>query len=97
MWNILDIMRDSLYICTLFLRILAYIQQWQEIVRNPNVSPWGWGRGGPMFFGGRMCFVFYLFVFVSLCLLCFIFGTMFFVIDFYSVLFRKGKEGNDFH
>ncbi|ROT77963.1 putative TRPL channel protein [Penaeus vannamei] len=38
MWNILDIMRDSLYICTLFLRILAYIQQWQEIVRNPNVA-----------------------------------------------------------
>ncbi|XP_063590170.1 transient receptor potential-gamma protein-like [Penaeus indicus] len=38
MWNILDIMRDTLYICTLFLRILAYIQQWQEIVRNPNVA-----------------------------------------------------------
>ncbi|XP_042886477.1 transient-receptor-potential-like protein [Penaeus japonicus] len=38
MWNILDIMRDSLYICTLFLRILAYIQQWQEIVRDPNVA-----------------------------------------------------------
>lgn len=62
------------------------------------MSPWGWGRGGPMFFGGRMCFVFLSVWFCfTLFVVFFFLGQCFFVIDFYSVLFRKGKEGNDFH
>ncbi|XP_068241875.1 transient-receptor-potential-like protein [Palaemon carinicauda] len=38
MWNIMDIMRDSLYVMTMMLRLLAYIQQNQEIARNPQTA-----------------------------------------------------------
>jgi len=36
MWNILDIMRDSLYLMTMVLRIFAYIQQSIEISSDPQ-------------------------------------------------------------
>ena len=38
MWNILDIMRDSLYIFTILLRSAAYIQQYSEIERDEQVK-----------------------------------------------------------
>lgn len=38
MWNLMDLMRDSLYLFTMLLRIFAYVQQNQEIARVPSVS-----------------------------------------------------------
>ncbi|XP_045127472.1 transient-receptor-potential-like protein [Portunus trituberculatus] len=38
MWNILDIMRDFLYIFTMILRLFAFIQQTQEISRSPSTA-----------------------------------------------------------
>ncbi|KAK7079006.1 Short transient receptor putative channel 1 [Halocaridina rubra] len=38
MWNIMDIMRDTLYVMTIFLRTIAYIQQSQEIAKNPQTA-----------------------------------------------------------
>ncbi|XP_064119296.1 transient-receptor-potential-like protein isoform X2 [Macrobrachium nipponense] len=38
MWNIMDVMRDSLYVMTMLLRTVAYIQQNQEIARNPQTA-----------------------------------------------------------
>ncbi|RXG55294.1 Short transient receptor potential channel 5 [Armadillidium vulgare] len=37
MWNILDVLRDTLYITTIFLKIGAYIQQNFEISENPRI------------------------------------------------------------
>jgi len=36
MWNILDVMRDGLYLMTMLLRIFAYIQQTIEISKDPQ-------------------------------------------------------------
>nr|XP_053645075.1 transient-receptor-potential-like protein [Cherax quadricarinatus] len=38
MWNLMDILRDGLYVITIFLRIFAYIQQNQEIARVPATA-----------------------------------------------------------
>ncbi|XP_045597326.2 LOW QUALITY PROTEIN: transient-receptor-potential-like protein [Procambarus clarkii] len=38
MWNILDILRDTLYSITIFLRIFAFIQQSQEIASVPTTA-----------------------------------------------------------
>ncbi|KAF2366307.1 Transient receptor potential channel [Trinorchestia longiramus] len=38
MWNILDVMRDSLYLSTMLLRIFAYIQQSIEISEDPQTA-----------------------------------------------------------
>ncbi|KAK4323529.1 hypothetical protein Pmani_005763 [Petrolisthes manimaculis] len=38
MWNLLDIMRDSLYSMTMVLRLIAFIQQSQEISRAPSTA-----------------------------------------------------------
>lgn len=38
MWNILDVMRDTLYISTMFLRIFAFVQQSMEIKADPQVG-----------------------------------------------------------
>lgn len=38
MWNILDVMRDTLYISTMFLRIFAYVQQSMEISEDPQTA-----------------------------------------------------------
>lgn len=38
MWNILDVMRDFLYISTMVLRMGAYLQQLIEISNDPQVS-----------------------------------------------------------
>ncbi|XP_071530450.1 LOW QUALITY PROTEIN: transient-receptor-potential-like protein [Panulirus ornatus] len=38
MWNLLDILRDGLYVITMLLRLFAYIQQMQEIARVPSTA-----------------------------------------------------------
>lgn len=34
----MDIMRDTLYVVTMILRVIAYIQQTKEIAKNPNIA-----------------------------------------------------------
>ena len=38
MWNFIDFTRNSLYVCVALLRIAAYIQQMQEISRDPGTA-----------------------------------------------------------
>ncbi|XP_042212103.1 transient-receptor-potential-like protein [Homarus americanus] len=38
MWNLMDILRDSLYVITMLLRLFAYIQQNQEIAHQHNTA-----------------------------------------------------------
>jgi len=38
MWNLLDVLRDMLYLSTMFLRVFAYIQQYQEISVDPQTA-----------------------------------------------------------
>jgi len=38
LWNIIDVLRDSAYLLVIGLRIVAYIQQQQEIRLNPAAA-----------------------------------------------------------
>jgi len=38
MWNMLDVLRDTLYLSTMLLRIMAFIQQYQEIKADPQTA-----------------------------------------------------------
>ena len=38
MWNVIDICRDSSYTIVMVLRVIAYVQQQQEVAANPAAA-----------------------------------------------------------